>query len=76
MFKRVDVEKDDEVIEGFSYVNMDGDEERVAFLSNVDNVVDLQYYNRTPMSSVVYVDDIPKLIKALQAAHKYIKENK
>ena len=75
MFKRVDVEKGGEVIEGFSYVNSDGDEERVAFLSNVDNVVDLQYYNRTPMSSV-YVDDIPKLIKALQAAHKYIKENK
>ena len=75
MFERVDVEESGEVLEGFSYLNMNDEEERVFFDSNDNDIVDLQYYNKMPMSSV-YVDDIPKLIKALQAAHKYIKENK
>ena len=75
MFKRVDFEESDEVIEGFSYMNMDGDEERVAFDSCGIDIVDLQYYTKVPLSAV-YVDDIPKLIKALQAAYKHLKENK
>ena len=74
MFKRIDAKEGDTAIEGFSYMNSDDQEERVSIVGE-DNIVNLEYTYEQPMSSV-YVDDIPKLIKALQAAYNHFKEHK
>ena len=70
MFVRVD-EADKEPIEGFSYFNLDGDEEQVALCGNCVNIVDSMFDFAS-----VYVEDIPKLIKALQAAYDHIQKGK
>lgn len=68
MYKRVDAPQSD--LEGFSYLNKNGNEEYVkventnwANIFIIDGGVD------------VYYEDIPNLIKALQAAYDYAKEN-
>lgn len=67
MFKRVDV-TGDEKLDGFSYINQDGDEESVSLPAGPSNLVTI-YIDRG--DSVVYKEDIPKLIKALEAVYNY-----
>lgn len=73
MFKRVD-NAVPEVIEGFSYMNKDGDIECVDFsyYTSESMSVDLTTLNNSgdPLSSI-YISDIPNLIKALQAAYDF-----
>lgn len=68
MYKRVD---DSEEIEGFSYENKEFD---LAIVSYQDD--DLIQIDEGGLTTLVYTEDIPKLIKALQAAYDYKKENK
>lgn len=69
MFKRVD----DEVggkLEGFSYLSSAGREEFVELCSWDDTIVSL-YADGSKIE--LYVDDIPNMIKALQAAYDHNK---
>ena len=63
MFKRVDAEETDE-LQGFEYENQCGDKERV--------VLEFDGVRLTEMDDgplcIVFYEDIPNLIKALQAA--------
>lgn len=63
MFKRVDAEEMDE-LQGFEYENQCGDKERVVL--EFDGVR-LTEMDNEPLSLIFY-EDIPNLIKALQAA--------
>ena len=63
MFKRVDVEETDE-LQGFEYENQCGDKERVVL--EFDGVR-LTERDDGPLY-IVFYEDIPNLIKALQAA--------
>lgn len=66
MYKRVDGTVGDEELEGFSYLNLFDEEEFVTVVG--DDIVAV----RIGCSSVhVFDQDIPKLIKALQAAYDY-----
>lgn len=67
MFKRVDV-ADNEKLEGFSYINEDGDEESVSLPVGPRNIVTISIER---CDLVVYKEDIPKLIKALEAVYNY-----
>lgn len=67
MFKRVDV-TGNEKLEGFSYLNQGGDEEYVSLPAGPSNIVTISIDRG---DSVVYKDDIPKLIKALEAVYNY-----
>lgn len=67
MFKRVDIAAN-EKLEGFSYLNQDGDEESVSLPAGSSNIVTISIDRG---DSVVYKDDIPKLIKALEAVYNY-----
>lgn len=74
MFKNID-DSADKGLEGFCYYNSDDIEEFVSIWSNCGvGVVDIITNTATV---AIYTDDIPKLIKALQAAKAHIdKENK
>ena len=66
MFKRVDV-TGNEKLEGFSYLNQDGDEESVSLPDCIDFVtISVDNYK-----TYIYKEDIPKLIKALEAVYNY-----
>lgn len=65
MFVRVDTEEAKKDIEGFSYKNSDGDMEYV--IAGDCTVTMLDYLEER--LSEVYIDDIPFMIKALQAAY-------
>lgn len=70
MFIRVDEDCSD--VTGYSYLNKNGDSEIVEMMHDYviisDSCLD---------TSEIYYEDIPKLIKALQAAYAYkTKENK
>lgn len=68
MFRKVDVEVGEtEELEGFCYANKNGFTERVTFKSR--GVVRIEDSNEDGMSDI-YIEDIPKLIKALEAAYK------
>lgn len=67
MYVSVDGNPDESIIEGYEYTNKKGNVERVG-LSDV--VVDLMCAEDCAMSSIYY-EDIPKLIKALQAAYTF-----
>lgn len=67
MFKRVDV-TGDEKLEGFSYINKYGDEESVSLPVGPSNIVTISI-DRDDL--VVYKEDIPNLIKALEAVYNY-----
>lgn len=70
---RVDLGKIDEnKIHEFGYKNKDRDIEKVVLAVN-SNTVQLSYEDNSDMS-IVYVEDIPHMIKALQMA--YDKANK
>jgi hypothetical protein len=66
MFKRVDV-TGNERLEGFSYINKDGDEESVSLPDGI-NVVTISVDN---YKTYIYKEDVPKLIKALEAVYNY-----
>ena len=65
MFKSIDPEEDS-ALEGFKYYNKFGDEEYVEFSSGTVLVKD-----DSGQDIEIYVEDIPKLIKALQLAYDY-----
>lgn len=69
MYKRVD-ENVSEELEGFSYLNRDGDKEVVKLICKTV-VTFIPAWDIE--GSTVYTDDIPKLIKALQAAYNHQK---
>lgn len=64
MFKRIDVDVPEGKFEGFSYANEDGDLEFVHVLDG-GGIIKIEY------NVGVYKRDIPKLIKALQAAYEH-----
>ena len=66
MYKRVDCESED-IIEGFSYMNLYDEEEFVGLVRS-DNLVKIEVDGEYVY---IYDQDIPKLIKALQAAYDY-----
>lgn len=72
MFKKIDGSGEQE-LEGFSYINKHGDEEAVSF---EEDTVYLMYVANSDALSVIYLEDIPKLIKALQAAYDYKRSEK
>lgn len=74
MFKNIN-ESADKGLEGFCYYNSDDIEEFVSIRSKFGvGIVDIITNTDTV---AIYTDDIPKLIKALQAAKAHIdKENK
>jgi hypothetical protein len=67
MFKRVDI-VDNEKLKGFSYINKDGDEESVSLPVGLYGLVDISVDDNEVR---VYKEDIPKLIKALEAVYNY-----
>lgn len=71
MFVRVDNE-DSPVVEGFSYINRDGDEEQVEIYN--DELIEINGSGSSHLP--IYSKDIPKLIKALQAAYDHIQKGK
>lgn len=70
MFVRVDEEIAEYKIEGFSYENAEGSLEYVV-AGNCAVVKD-----STGCSVTIFTEDIPKLIKALQAAYDHIQKGK
>lgn len=67
MFKRVDV-TGNEKLEGFSYINKDGEEESVSLPIGFYGLVVISVNGNKVR---IYKDDIPKLIKALEAVYNY-----
>jgi len=69
MYKRIDGPRED--IEGYSYENQCGAIERVSIphAEGPTGVVDIMVEDRKVVE--IYHGDIPKLIKALQAAYDY-----
>lgn len=71
MFKRVD-DVDNEEIEGFSYINYNGEEEFVVLSDRFPNVISIK--DNTTEAVEIFVKDIPKLVNALEAAYSHLKE--
>lgn len=65
----VNIDGDEPRIEGFEYTNIDDIAEQVCMGANT---VSLRYANIEALSSIYY-EDIPKMIKALQAAYDHNK---
>jgi hypothetical protein len=63
-------EKPAEPIEGFVYTNRSGDEEFVHVGPHVGDGVDIE--DSTTKKVTIFTEDIPKLIKALQAAYSHL----
>lgn len=51
------------------YDNADGEEESVNYSKYGDSISIVDSFNK---ASMIYIEDIPSLIKALQAAYKHI----
>jgi CRISPR/Cas system CMR-associated protein Cmr3 (group 5 of RAMP superfamily) len=68
MFKNID-KKADERLEGFCYESYDGTLEHVAFGSDTSITITDSCYDKVE----IHVDDIPKLIKALQLSYEHLK---
>ena len=67
MYKRVDTDVDtDENINGYSFVDGDGDEFAVCIISN-----ELVRIINGELGFLLYKEDIPLLIKALAAAYNH-----
>jgi len=66
MFKRADI-VDNEKLKGFSYLSQGGDEEYVSLPDDLYGLVDISVDDEVR----VYKEDIPKLIKALEAVYNY-----
>lgn len=70
MYQRVDVDsKEDPTFEGYSYLNKLGDIEKVSVANDFMGIVDIIIDDET---IGIYLEDVPKLIKALEAARKYM----
>lgn len=67
MYKRVDEEEEKPEIDGFSYVSSEGDLEAV----RLDGHIVMFVYPPAQPMSIIYVKDIPKMIKALAAAYEH-----
>jgi hypothetical protein len=68
MLKRVDTDVETKIT-GFSYLNQDGCEESVSF--NDSSSLTLAVSLDQDSEQWIYKEDIPKLIKALQAAYDF-----
>ena len=66
MFKRI-TEKDEGPFEGYVYLNNDGYDEYV----EVSSSAAVKIVTYCGGNAVIYTEDIPKLIKALQMAYNY-----
>lgn len=66
------VDNTNENVEGFGYTNQDGDIEYVLQAPFATEQVSLKYADGEDLSTI-YTDDIPNLIKALQAAYNHAK---
>lgn len=71
MFIPIDDAPKPEPIEGYTYTNIHGSVERVRIIDLV--VVQIE---ESSNDNRIWVEDIPKLIKALNAAYMYVKESK
>lgn len=72
MYKRVDgTVLEEPSFDGFSYINKDGKEESVEINLGIFDVVSINLY--CCEKAHVYLEDIPNLIKALQATYNHIK---
>lgn len=67
MFKFVD-DGADTPISGYAYINLDGIVENVGLLNG-----DIVHINVSGEYVAIYVNDVPKLILALQAAYDHVK---
>lgn len=65
MFVKVDVSQEEQVIEGFSYTDNEGDEETVRIGSTLESGIVIT--NSIGREVTIFGEDIPKLISALQA---------
>lgn len=70
MYKRVDI--DDDKLDGFEYRNKDNETEYV-HLRLSDGVIDIEDSGNDVVS--IYIEDIPKLIKALKETEAYLRHN-
>lgn len=66
VIKFIDQEEQDEVIEAFAYTTMDGRVEKVVGDGSCIEIIESIWDNKL----TIWKKDIPKLIKALEAAHK------
>lgn len=73
MFVRVDDPETESAIEGFSYLSKSGYEESVRL--SAASYVSI-YESNDAQHVDIYNEDIPKLIKALQAAYDHIQKGK
>ncbi len=71
MYQRVDIEGGN-TLEGFEYHNKDGESEYVHIDGRNCDVITVADSGAATIA--IYTKDIPKLIKALQAAEQYWKE--
>lgn len=69
MYKQVDLEEVEVELEGFSYLNKHGTEEYVKFYPNSQFGMIQILYNVG-----IFIEDIPKLQKALEAAYNHWKQ--
>jgi len=69
MFKSID--DTNEKLEGFKYANKHHEEEFVV-MEHDDGIVTIQMSGD---SAAIFVEDIPKLVKALLAAEDYMRHN-
>ena len=68
MYVRVDEVSDDEPIQGFSYESEKGG---IEVVSLEDTTVNFMYEDGEQILAGIYYEDIPKLIKALEAAYEH-----
>ena len=66
VIKFIDQEEQDEVIEAFAYTTMDGRVEKVVGDGSCIEIIESIWDNKL----TIWKKDIPKLIKALEAAHR------
>ena len=74
MTKIIRVDEVDDVVEDIEkfkwiYDNADGEEESVNYRQYGNSISIVDSFDK---ASMIYIEDIPNLIKALQAAHKHI----
>lgn len=68
MLKRVDSHQDK--IKGYSYINQDNKEEYVG-ISDAGGIVAIATFSPDLVCTHIYKEDIPNLIKALEAAYDH-----
>jgi hypothetical protein len=71
----VDEEVDNKTEEKFGYTNQSGVVEYVLVIKDFEDIVSLRDEFNSELADI-YIEDIPKMIKALQAAYNFAKEDK